>query len=105
MQLKLVAGALVGETAYDHVYSGVSDADGVSKETGAASLQPLAPTLAGAARKVASCGGPQLDEKQYILYEVICCTFLLGLVQNGMDTSPSFRHTLRGVFAGYKDAA
>jgi hypothetical protein len=26
-----------------------------------------------------------LDEKQYIAYEMIACTFLLGLVNNGSD--------------------
>ncbi len=27
----------------------------------------------------------QLDEKQYIVYEMIACTFLLGLVNDGYD--------------------
>ncbi len=27
----------------------------------------------------------QLDEKQYIAYEIIACTFLLGLVNDGSD--------------------
>ncbi len=29
----------------------------------------------------------QLDEKQYIAYEMISCTFLLGLVNDGQDTT------------------
>ena len=27
----------------------------------------------------------QLDEKQYVAYEIIACTFLLGLVNDGHD--------------------
>ena len=37
------------------------------------------------ARKVARLEKTQLDEKQYIAYEMIACTFLLGLVNNGSD--------------------
>ena len=29
----------------------------------------------------------------------------MGLIQSGMNMSPSFHDTLRGLFAGYKDAA
>jgi hypothetical protein len=35
----------------------------------------------------------QLDEKQYISYEMIACTFLLGLVKNGRDP-----HTILGAY-------
>ena len=37
------------------------------------------------ARKVARLGKTQLDEKQFIAYEMIACTFLLGLVNDGSD--------------------
>jgi hypothetical protein len=37
------------------------------------------------ARKVARLEKTQLDEKQYIAYEMIACTFLLGLVYDGSD--------------------
>lgn len=57
------------------------------------------------AQEVASCGGPQLDKKQYISYEINYCTFLLGLIHSGVDMTPSFHGTLCGVFDGYKDAA
>ncbi len=32
----------------------------------------------------------QLDEKQYIVYEMIACTFLLGLVNDGRDKNTIF---------------
>ena len=45
------------------------------------------PTLSSIARKVARNEGKQLDEKQYIAYEVICCTFLLDLINEGGDNN------------------
>jgi len=41
--------------------------------------------LVGVARKVARREGTKLDEKQYIAYEIIACTFLLQLVYEGRD--------------------
>ena len=35
------------------------------------------PTLVGVARKVAHQDKVKLDEKQYIAYEIIACTFLI----------------------------
>jgi hypothetical protein len=43
------------------------------------------PTLAETARKVARLENLELDEKQYIAYEIIACTFILGLVHDGND--------------------
>jgi len=40
------------------------------------------PTLHKTARKVARLKKRKLDEKQYIAYEMIACTFFLGLVNN-----------------------
>ncbi len=34
-------------------------------------------------QQFANSGGNQLDEKQYIAYEVICCTFLLKIIYEG----------------------
>jgi hypothetical protein len=43
------------------------------------------PTLPEIARKVARLEKMKLDEKQYIAYEMIACTFLLGLIHDGND--------------------
>jgi hypothetical protein len=43
------------------------------------------PTLQEIARKVARQEKMELDEKQYIAYEMIVCTFILGLVRDGND--------------------
>ncbi len=48
-------------------------------------MQCKIPTLPQIAQKVARLEKTQLDEKQYIAYEMIACTFLLGLVNNGSD--------------------
>ena len=43
------------------------------------------PTLHEIAGKVARLEKRKLDEKQYIAYEMIACTFLLGLIHDGND--------------------
>jgi hypothetical protein len=43
------------------------------------------PTLVGIARKIAQQDKMKLDEKQYIAYEIIACTFLLELVEEGRN--------------------
>jgi hypothetical protein len=48
-------------------------------------IQCKIPTLPQIAQKVARLEKTQLDEKQYIAYEMIACTFLLGLVNDGSD--------------------
>jgi hypothetical protein len=48
-------------------------------------IQNKIPTLPQIARKVAKLEKTQLDEKQNIAYEMIACTFLLGLVNDGRD--------------------
>ena len=77
--MKLIAGSMEGYTDYHDIYSGIgnteTDSDSI-EETSASSV----PTLVGTARKVARYEGTQMDEKQYLTYEVMCCTFLLGLV-------------------------
>jgi len=98
--LEFISGALVGVTDYDDVYypdlmdedlsmdeSTNEDAvhvitqDNSSEDTVRCNL----PTLVGIARKVAQQDKMKLDEKQYIAYEIIACTFLLQLVEEGRD--------------------
>ena len=47
-----------------------------------AAFKSNVPTLAGVARLVEREEGKRLDRKQYIMYEVLACTFLLDLVCN-----------------------
>jgi hypothetical protein len=43
------------------------------------------PTMQEIAQKVARLQKTQLDEKQYIAYEMAACTFLLGMVNDGCN--------------------
>ena len=77
--MKLIAGSMEGYTDYHDIYSGIGNTETNSnsdKETSALSV----PTLVDTARKVARYKGTNMDEKQYVTYEIMCCTFLLGLV-------------------------
>ena len=47
------------------------------------------PTIAGVAQTLAQQEGEVLDEKQYITYEMSCCTFLLQLVNETLDPASS----------------
>jgi hypothetical protein len=85
--LKLIWGALIGGVNYDKIYT---DTD-LAVETNLP-ITPnnpnehqnlnthKIPTQHETARKVARLEKQKLDEKQYIAYEMIACTFLLGLV-------------------------
>ena len=69
--LELVAGSLVGTTYYNCVYENTKVMEDIDK-----TRPPLdnlqVPTLTGVAPTVAQCGGPQMDEEQCIVYEVMC---------------------------------
>jgi hypothetical protein len=92
IMLKLICGALVGGVNYKDIYmdSEIDDETnppittnniGVDQNTN----KHRKPTLPETARKVARLEKRKLDEKQYIAYEIIACTFLLGLVHDGND--------------------
>ena len=49
------------------------------------------PTL----QQFADCSGKRMDDKQYIAYEVICCTFLLQLIYEGGDANTDLGRYLR----------
>jgi hypothetical protein len=58
------------------------------------------PTLHEVARKVACLEKMQLDEKQYIVYEMIACTFLLDLVKDGNDSNTTLFISLQKTIGG-----
>ena len=43
------------------------------------------PTIAGVVKRLAQYNGELLNEKQYIPCEIVCCTFLLQLLNEGLD--------------------
>jgi hypothetical protein len=58
------------------------------------------PTLQEVARKVARLEKMELDEKQYIAYEMIACTFLFGLVRNENDSNTTLFTCLQKTLGG-----
>ena len=90
--IQLIQGSLLGGGNYDDVYStGEMDAemdvppyaDPRIQEQGCAedeSPKTGAPTLEDVARTVLREENKRLDRKQYIMYEVIACSFLLSLL-------------------------
>ena len=98
--LRFISGTLVGTTNYDDVYGdelmlgNIDDEDvHVITQDDDLSQNELdtetcnVPTLVGTARKIAREDRMKLDKKQYIAYEIIACTFLLQLVEEGRDSS------------------
>jgi hypothetical protein len=93
-----VCRALVGGTNYSDIYvsSEIEDDDMSKTSNNSTSTTGIdhsndhhrkVPTLQEIARKVARLEKMQLDEKQYISYEMIACTVLLGLVKDGHDSN------------------
>ena len=92
--IKLIAGSMEGYTHYHDIYSGIENTETNSdsnKETSPLSI----PTLVDTARKVAQYEGTHMDEKQYVTYEVICCTFILGLVNETNNPNSSLSTFLK----------
>eukprot|EP00985_Skeletonema_marinoi_P023042 scaffold15041_cov206-Skeletonema_marinoi.AAC.1 len=106
--LRLIQGSLLGgDGTYQNVYS--SDADDTCEDTHALAetndveipeaTEKQGPTLRGVARQVLKEENKRLDEKQYIMYEVIACSFLLGLLRDSNyneGESLALQNLLRG---------
>jgi len=75
VQLRIISGSLVGPTDYARVYDSILGSNSNDFETNQLLDDHSTPIIARFARKVAVRGGVILDEKQYITYELICCTF------------------------------
>jgi hypothetical protein len=63
--------------------------DNTNDECGDDSNSTDNPTIAGVAKWLAQCNGKLLDEKQYITYDIVCCTFLLQLLNKALDSTSS----------------
>ena len=87
MLLKLIHGSVID--------SGIPDNNFDNDNISANSDSSLFPTMSGVAEKAAKEGGNRLDQKQMIVYETNCSTFLLGLVNEGNDLSSQGQITHR----------
>ena len=91
--LKLISGTLVGSVKYSDLYIDSDKNEDISSASSLVNKKDHSkkpnecriPTLPQIAQKVARLEKTQLDEKQYIAYEMIACTFLLGLLNDGTD--------------------
>ncbi len=101
--LKLISGTLVGGVKYSDLYID-SDEDEDTSSTSSfvnkrdkdhvkKKKERKIPTLPQIAQKVARLEKTQLNEKQYIAYEMIACTFLLGLLNDGRDKNTNWVRT------------
>ncbi len=92
--LKLISGTLVGGTNYSDIYND-SDVKDVLEKLSTINIETTKEmdqdrntnsqkllTLQEIARSVTRLKKKQLDKKQYIAYEMIACTFFLGLVDD-----------------------
>ena len=78
----MIAGSFVGN--HDDVHE-----ENTAQED-PASHQNKLPTLSDAA----SLWGKQLDEKQFIAFKVICCSFFLRFVIDGTEGDTEWSHLL-----------
>ena len=79
--IKLIAESLAGGLDYQDVYDEDSEnVNGTTTTLDNNHVEMPIPTLDGIVCKVHKKEGTNLDENQYVVYEVIYCTFLLGLI-------------------------
>ena len=97
----MLSCSLVGTTELHCVYDCI-DKDVNHEGSDSPQQTSAVPTLVETARMIARNGGPQMDEKQYIAYEVICCTFLLGLINDDLDNDETLRTHLNQALSSYK---
>jgi hypothetical protein len=109
--LKLIFGVLVVGTNYSEIYvtCGIEEDDtsttsnnrsnNLSKHS-SNDLHRKIPTLREVPRKVARPEKMELDEKQYIAYVMIACTFLLCLVKDRNDSNMTLFTSLQKTMGG-----
>jgi hypothetical protein len=109
--LMLISGALVGGTNYSEIYI-TSDIEEDNRSTASNNRSSYTskhqsidqhrkiPTLQEVTRKDAKLEKMELDEKQYIAYKMIACTFLLGLVKDGNDSNTTLFTSLQKAIGG-----
>jgi hypothetical protein len=111
--LKLISGTLVSGADFSEIYIDHGDEDKVNscsennnvEGNGENINKRKVPTMPEIARKVARLQKTQLDEKQYIAYEMIACTFLLGMVNDGRNPYTKLGKYLQQSMAGSSDTA
>ncbi len=109
--LRLISGSLVGGADFSEIYFDPGDEDKVNscsennnaEGKGDNNNKRKVPTMLEIAQKVARLQKTQLDEKQYIAYEMIACTFLLGMVNDGRNPYTKLGKYLQQSMGGSTD--
>jgi hypothetical protein len=82
MMLQLITQSLVGSSQLSQIYEqdneGTNDTDGDSSQSNVPSMNDIL-------QQVEKQEGTKLDDKQILTYRSICATFLLGLIQDGIN--------------------
>lgn len=74
--VQLIHGSMIGESVYTQLHDDLDKVDDTANTFST-------PTLSEIAQKVTKVETLKLDHKQYIAYEMICCSFLLDLIHDG----------------------
>ena len=96
--LTFIEGSLVGDRYIDERIEEPEDQhdkksdDDLFQDGIANAAQPV-PTLSSVAEKISRQEGKTLDEKQYIAYEIIACSFLLSLIEDAEFNHSSTLHS------------
>ena len=101
--MKLVSMSSLGTTIFKNVYRNITDDEETNDET-KPSYGVSIPTLVGVARKVARLDGTEMDEEQFVAYEVLCCTFLLYLIKEANDPDSDLCSRLQEAISASADS-
>ncbi len=105
---------MVGDADFSEIYSDPGDKDKVNscsendnaEGKGEDTNERKVPTMPEMiARKVARLQKMQLDENQYIAYEMIACSFLLGMVNDGRNPYTKLGKYLQQCMGGSTNTA
>jgi hypothetical protein len=88
--LRLISGSIIGDS---------SSNEDTPKFRPKDNRQSI-PTFSSIAREVENNQGTKLDKKQYVAYEIISCTFLLGLIRDGQDCTSALGSCLNQELSG-----
>ena len=99
--MRLISGILLEEGKYQDVYSDICNDNDIEGNSGTSPISineqkedgketGTIPTLQEVAQRDTKEEKTLLDEKQYIMYEILACSFLLNLIYGENDDEESF---------------
>ena len=92
----------MGNGDYNSAYKDIDDL-GDCEDSGAPLHGSLVTMLFDSAQAVGKGKGTVVNEKQYIMYEVLCCTFLMGLAKESHNSNSKLRSHLQQAMSDSDD--